>query len=334
MTDRTEIDAARDLLADLGGVQVAFVQDPRRELPPDIPVIMLPGGPGRGMQAVSAKKFLDEYRVQPEHRTGTALFTKLDSFIGHVNRYKTLDRTVLFADVNQTTPQIVAVLDYNAAGPTLATGSTDGSADIENGFMRHCGVYRPKISQQWKTWIIDAKARKDNDREWMSQGDFAAFIEDNILDALPIPILDQNSAADQKTMAAIALLGGTIGSPDKLMELSRGLSIGENSVLNTQLNITTGETMVQFASEHRDQAGAKLVVPGLFFIGIPVFEAEAVYRIMVRLRYRKQGAAVVWSYEPYRAVDVFLDSFTEACEKAREQAMVPLFYGTPEARPA
>jgi hypothetical protein len=52
-------------------------------------------------------------------------------------------------------------------------------------------------------------------------------------------------------------------------------------------------------------------VPNLFLIAIPLFVNSWVYRIAVRLRYRKNGGKVVWFYQLYRHDLTFQKAFEE-----------------------
>src|SRR5438128_2600182 len=65
-----------------------------------------------GKSLTSVKKFIDEYRTEPERREGLAALTTLDSFIDHTKRFAD-DDSAVFADVvSRTSAQLVSVLDY------------------------------------------------------------------------------------------------------------------------------------------------------------------------------------------------------------------------------
>jgi uncharacterized protein YfdQ (DUF2303 family) len=127
------------------------------------------------------------------------------------------------------------------------------------------------------------------------------------------------------------LLTGNFAGPEAMMKLSRGLAIYESSKVINATNINSGEGVITFEEEHQDSEGKKLTVPNLFLIGVPVFEGGSPYRVVVRLRYRKNGARIVWAYELYRHDRVFQDAFEGACETVKTGTGLPLFVGSPEA---
>ena len=120
--------------------------------------------------------------------------------------------------------------------------------------------------------------------------------------------------------------------PQRMMELSRGLVVNENSKVGAVINLSSGEGSVTFEAEHVDGAGQKLTIPNLFCIGLPVFAQGDGYRVMVRLRYRKTGSGIAWSYEMYRHDLVFRDALRQACDRAAYATAIPLFYGSPEGQ--
>lgn len=76
--------------------------------------------------------------------------------------------------------------------------------------------------------------------------------------------------------------------------------------------------------------GETVDVPSMFIITIPVFKNSGdAYRIAVRLRTRTTGG-LKFFYELWGIDRVFEQAFTEACEFAREETGLPLFYGNPE----
>lgn len=265
----------------------------------------------RGYELKSVKPFLDEWRGRPEQRAGEAQIQDLESLIAIANRFKD-EGSVLFADTTPETPGLLAVFDYHREGVA-------GEAR----FGRHRARYPFPLSDEWKAW-----AKFDGEK--MSQAEFAEFLEDRIGDVLPPPTFTDEADDADRVVRLGRLLGGTFASAQRLLELSRGLKVAENSRVKSAVNLSTGEAQIAYESEHRDEQGAPLKVPNLFLIGIPVFRAGALYRIGVRLRYRVAGGSIVWLYQLYRADVVLADAVTEACSKAAAQTSLPLFKGVPE----
>lgn len=258
-----------------------------------------------GRTLVSVKKLLDEYLTAPERKRGTAVLTTLASFIEHVNRHKD-GNTVVFAIDSQTQPGLLAVFDYNESGPTGAPR-----------FGQHCARYSFPLSDEWKAWM---KAGG----EPMSQAAFAEFLEDRIVD-----VMDPTKGGD--TIAEFAInLGIDLASPQQLMTLARGLKVNvESSITNAQ-NLSSGEGQISFTEEHKTEAGVTLRVPGGFAVAIPVFRLGERWQVPVRLRYRVQRPALIWTLGLHRTDLIFSHAFEEVVAKAKKLTELPVFFGTPE----
>jgi len=266
--------------------------------------LIMPGG----AKAVPREVF-DEFRRAPSQRHGTAEFTSIESLIDHVNRFKDGD-SALFAIDDRSSPSITGVLDYHRAG-----------ADGDPRFGRHRSLFQFPLSDEWKAWT-------KNDGEVFTMGEFAAFLEDRIIDVLDmIPGEDSLSEDMQRFVNTV---GGSIASPSKLIELSVGLKVNEESAVKEAINLSSGEAQVQFVAQHVDDAGRPLRVPGLFLIGIPVFRHGPIYRIAARLRYRKTPQGLVFFYQLWRADRTFDHSFREACERVEVETELPMLFGRPE----
>jgi uncharacterized protein YfdQ (DUF2303 family) len=262
-----------------------------------------------GVSAIPANVF-DDYLLAPRSREGTATVTNLDSFIDHTNRFKGPD-SIIFADDNRTSPKLTSVLDYHPQGaPGLA----------EPAFGRHRAVYAFPLSDEWKAW---SKQNKNQ----MNMVQFAEFLEDRIIDVLAPG--DTVIEGDQLKM--VDVLGGQdrLASPSRLIELSRGLQVYENAVINESHKLSSGEGEISFQAEHSDGQGKPLVVPTCFLIAIPVFHKGAAYQVLARLRYRAKPNLVFW-YELWRTDRVFDHAFGEAAGEAELKTQLGVLYGAPE----
>jgi hypothetical protein len=290
----------------------------------------------KGFEIKSVKPLLDEYLTQPERRKGTATLQDLDSFIAHGNRFKGAD-SALFAVADRQAPSIRCVFDYHPAN--------DKHDDARHG--EHQAVHKFPLSDEWKAWM---KA----DGEVMEQVEFAAFLEERAIDIIAPPAnllkLDPGTGEiygrevgeadaggsfgprtpDEELAHLVRLLGGTIATPSRMVQLSRGLEVYEQARAKQDVNLSSGERTIAFSAEHLDGEGEKIAVPNLFLIAIPVFLNGPRYRMAVRLRYRLSGGTVKWFFEVYRHEQVFDHAFSEAAEKARLETGLPLFLGTPE----
>jgi len=276
--------------------------------------------PGSGVKALAvrsgntvtpmAASVFDQYRTNPLRRAGTATMLSLDSLIDHVNRFKDAD-TVVFADDSRSAPSMTAVLDYHRAG-----------ASGDPRFGKHRSLYAFPLSDEWKAW---SKANA----EVMSMADFAAFLEERIIDVLFVEPGEDLPEDVQRMLDALG--SGAVASPNKLMELARGLQINESAVVQEAVNLQSGEATIRFQAEHTDQNGAPLKVPSIFLIGIPVFNNGPLYRLAARLRYRKNAGKIVFWYDLWRTDRTFDHAFTEAVQRVKIETELPVLIGKPEA---
>lgn len=273
-----------------------------------------------GLMAFDRELVFGPYRDKPDRRKGVSHHTRLPSFIDHVNRFKTSESAV-FAKDDMTAPKITAVLDYHEAVVFGGEGLPEiTNLDAEPAFCAHRSTYDFPLSPEWKTWMA-------TNSKPMTQTDFAAFIEDHIGDIDLADLEDLSEAAQ----AFVSKVAGEMATPTKLIELSRGLAVYENSVVRETRNLSSGEGEILFQSEHVDADGKPLVVPNYFVICIPVLQQGEFYRMVARLRYRKSGGGLSFWYELWRPDLSFTDAFNEACETVKNQTGLPLFFGAPEA---
>jgi uncharacterized protein YfdQ (DUF2303 family) len=259
-----------------------------------------------GVEALPASVF-DDYRAKPMRRKGTATLLDLDSLILHVNRFKDAD-TVIFASDSRAAPSITAVLDYHRAG-----------AEADPRFGDHKAKFAFPLSDEWKAWA-------GGNKKPMRMVEFAAFLEDHVID-----VLDSATELPEEMSRFVKAIGGNIASPSKLMEIAVGLKVNEKSSVGETVNLSSGEGEISFVSQHTDGKGAPLKVPNLFLVGIPVFKNGPAYRIAVRLRYRKADGGLTFWYEMWRDDRVFDDAFNEALTRTREETSLPVLLGSPEA---
>jgi uncharacterized protein YfdQ (DUF2303 family) len=296
------IDQVRDWVENAPLVEVMDVTDP---LSGTTAPLLIEQGVARVVPVAS----FDGYLKAPRARKGIAKLTDLDSFIDHANRFKDSD-SVLFACDDRAAPSLTAVLNYHVSGATSAPRFGD-----------HRSLFSFPLSDEWTAW-------QKSDATPMDMSDFAAFLEDRIIDVIDlIPDEDEVSEELQKF---INICGGSIAGPSKLIEISRGLKFNEDNIVKEARNLQTGEAQIQFESRHVNEKGEELKVPGLFLIAIPIFKHGPVYRIAARLRYRKGAGGLVFFYELWRADRSFDHAFRESIDRAAIETDLPLMLGSPE----
>jgi uncharacterized protein YfdQ (DUF2303 family) len=268
-------------------------------LPKKIPVALLRGATPK-LEGVKA--LFEPYRTAPERRNGTATVDNLQSFIELVNRHKD-EHSVIFADTKLPNPKLTAVIDYH---------QTDHAAR----FGKHRIEYAFPLSEEYKAWA-GGNGKK------FEQAEFAAFLEDRIAD-LASPLDVEKSEYEDKFKVKF-------GTPNEIVELSRGLRIFVNSQFKTAVTLQSGEAELSFQEEHRDAKGEKLFVPGLFMISVPAFDDGEPLRIPARLRYRPAGGSVSWFYQLYRPDFWLRQQIKNDLLTASQQTGLPAYEGAPEA---
>ncbi|MBB4316249.1 DUF2303 family protein, partial [Roseospira marina] len=257
----------------------------------DRPIAVVP----QGKRLESLKPLLDEYRVRPERISGLSEHITLDSLIEHIKAHDTTQAVVF---ISREPARAVAVYDY------VSGNGTASSVETEPNWRAWRAIHDFPLSREWKLWSRASGSK-------MGQGEFAAFVEDRILDILPAPDLTvtPNSDADTRLQELARLLNGTFAGPERMMELARGLVVHETSRVGEVINTNSGEGSIIFEEEHTDGAGQKLTIPSLFCLAIPVFDQGTRYRMVARLRYRKSREGLNWWFDLQQVKEVFDDAF-------------------------
>lgn len=266
----------------------------------------------------SIKKFTDEYAPQPDRREGTDTAADVATLIEWTNRHKDAG-SVVFCDATREAPKMLAVIDYHQPG----------EGDDKARFRRFRSLYQFPLDRRWKEWkAIDGKG--------LDQAEFAAFIEDHVLDLIgPEVSTDgdgQTTAVKlpQTVQQLLDLAGGRCAFPNEVMALSRGLELTSNDKVVNRVDLQSGEGAIVFESTHVDRNGVKIDVPRLFMIAIPLFERSADhYRIPVRIRYRLAGGSVKWIPTLFGADEIMDTAIRDAARTVQEQTERPVFFGWP-----
>lgn len=297
--NRGDVEAALEVALKLHGAQLI-------ELIPGGPrVASLPNAKG-GIELLSVKGLIEEYADRPDRKEGTAILTSIESFIAFVNRHKDPSSAV-FANTGDS-PSLSAIFDYH---------DIDGENSLAR-FCEHKAHYSFPLSKEWLAWKLK------NER-WLDQADFAALLEERIADVA------DPSLANDAVHELLQTIECELAGPAKLMSLSRGLSIRVESKVTNATRLSSGETQMMFVSEHKDESGAPISVPGAFLLAIPLFRGGSLYRIPVRLRYRTNQGKISWSIALYRTEEVFDHAVQEAIKAVSEGTGLPVFEGTPES---
>ncbi len=252
----------------------------------------------------SLKNLVEEWRLHPERRKGTAKVGDVASFCDLVNRQKTRN-SVVFSNSDWRQPSLTAVIDYHdhdALGPA--------------GWLQHRVSYDFPFSDEWKVWAkLDGVA--------MDQADFAEFMEERAPDMTTLTEAENASFARDLQIQQL-------GTPSQIFELARGLSIHATTKVRNEVKLQSGEAKISFEEEHNGADGRPITVPGAFALMIPLFYGEEPITVPVRLRYRLKGAAIQWVYKLFRVDRTISEAVGHAKATVEAETGLAVFEGRPE----
>jgi hypothetical protein len=286
---------------------------------------------GKGL--VDLMPFVDARRDNPKRRMGTSQHTTLESFIEHNARTRDA-HSVIFGQDNPTAPELLAIYDYNESTVVRdyerATTNPDGTKNYDGidsdglpRFGAHRARYAMPFSDEWLVWMKIAGPSAG----WLGQLDFAQALEDRGLEVVAPSDIPTRTAKDVEALGIVA------AGPSTLMNLARGLLVRADRKVGSAHNLNSGEGKITFEETHTATVNdAPVIVPNGFVVSIPVFRDGSPYALIVRLRYRVDGAQIKWKLAVHRADVCFRDAFYEVAKSVKDKTGLPLFYGTPEWR--
>ncbi len=262
----------------------------------------------------------DAYRANPLYRKGTATLTQLPSFIELVNRFK-FPFSAIFAVDDLAKPSLTAIFDYHPSNDEVGGDLNLAAAQPR----RHRASYAFPLSKEWQAWF-------NRDAKPMTMGEFAQFLETQIVDVSDDPVSKWSEQAQAFAKANRATAADAVATPTRLVDLSVKFKIYETAESCEAVNLTSGETEFTFVSEHKAADGKPVNFPKLFSIVIPIFARSTVfYRLIARLRYRIASGKPVFWFELWRPDLTFETAFNEALADVGEKTGLPIYLGQPEA---
>lgn len=205
---------------------------------------------GYNLQVMRDAMALDErLKEWPEVRHGQYRIDDSTSFVDFILRYRSED-TVVFADLSKM--KMTSVFDFHPA-------SSDRKA--ANWGQFHAS-YECPTTEEWDLWQSKSNA-------WMSQEDFADFIDERRADVFSGEGADGPSAAE-------------------MVKMARDLRIFSKGQFERTLNPTTGEYSLINKLEHAENSTR---IPPRFCLRLAVFEGGSPYLVEVHLRMQVEGRA-------------------------------------------
>jgi uncharacterized protein YfdQ (DUF2303 family) len=225
---------------------------------------------------------------RPERKRGTFAFTDPVHLVGYLDKHK-VPETEVYADVDKGT--VTAVINAHEGSSGMVGDSLAGWGD-------HRAVLTLRPGDDWTRWT-------KGDGKWVSQTEFAEFIEQH----LPCCV-----TPDGATM----------------LELAQSFRATKSVKFEQSKRLKSGETQLEYRENVEAKAGARgsLDIPDEITLALAPFEHGAPYKVTARLRYRIDGGELALSYVLIRPRDILLDAFNAVITDVAAQSGREIWHGT------
>ncbi|MCC4906933.1 DUF2303 family protein [Microbacterium sp. cx-59] len=244
----------------------------------------------------------DGYDLSPRHKAANRTVTDAISFVTYVNRH-CLPGTEVYAHTSASS--VVAVIDSHEGTDSLP------------GWQKHKLTLGLEHTKAWLAWV--ARDLGTNERAWMSQQEFAEFIEDRALD---------------------------VHDPDhaRLIELATKFEATTKVEFGSAVRLDNGEVKFEYTETVGPRKGNKggIDLPKELKLGLRPYIGGPIYYVFASLRYRMRSEGLVLGVALQRPENIleaaFADIVTEIRDGIEEKdgkpghpgiGDVPIFYGKP-----
>lgn len=231
-------------------------------------------------------QFMEEEKASkpgPINPAGTLTMLTPESFGLAIMDHRD-DRTKVFADNEKS--EIVAIFDFLEIGGR-AKAETDSRANGWGQLRAVIGFTESRKLKEWKRTL-----------EWMSQLEFANFIEDHLEDVLT-------------------------PSGQDLMTIVTDLEASSSGGFKGKVNLDNGSVRLSY----QDEVETTVEVPRNLTLGIPLFEHGDRYRLGARLRFVIQGGSVKFKLLFTNLQDAKEQEFERIVQEIEEKTSQPIYRG-------
>jgi hypothetical protein len=232
----------------------------------------------------------------PDHIKQVVSLGDTESFGAYVNRYKTPD-TMLFSKISEGEggASFLAILDYHK----IRSESDSTQANRTN----HKGKYDLPFSPEWKKW----RAASGN---WMSQADFAQFIDDNM------PDITRPNGAD-------------------LLELALNFEARQRVHFSSTITPQSGARVLKYTEEVDGESNTRgpegtIKVPDTISLLLPVFYHGKKFEAVAKLYYRVNSGKLVISFAIRRPHEIVENSVRDIIKDITAETGITPLVGMPE----
>lgn len=152
------------------------------------------------------------------------------------------------------------------------------------------------LTSAWTAWA-------GSDAKIMTQVDFASFVEDRRRDISHPPAAD-------------------------MLEIASSLRVTRNSEFISDTRLSDGQTSLAYSETQAAQTRrSSLVVPEIFTIAIPIFQATVAVAIECRLRYRLENGKLSLAYKMVEPKETKAAQFRLVVGEIAAALKSPVFFG-------
>jgi uncharacterized protein YfdQ (DUF2303 family) len=222
--------------------------------------------------------------LEPIAKQGEASFCDAPGFIDYVNTHGKKHATEIYADLD--TLNVRAVLNGH-----------DRVADLP-GYGNHRASLCLKETDEWRTW-------KKADRSWMTQEDFAHFLDENRQD-VSMPL-----SAD-------------------LLEAVQNLTVHTSAVFQSKVKVSQGFATFNYSEEQGP--AQSMAIPEALSLSIKPFHGAETRVIDASIRWKfqndKDKKALYFRVLLNRPANIAREQFEKVCNLVQQETNLPVYFGT------
>lgn len=256
----------------------------------NLPVAMVPK-----THTMNVLDNLEKHLPHPLRQRGTVILHDADSFVDYVNIHAERNQTSVWmnADFAKLAICFTAVLNDHTPStihPTVQAGWRDFTAK-----------FSPVKTEEWGRWV-------GQDRQKMSQTDFANFIEDNLRDIASIEGMPNGS---------------------QILEMALNFEATNDKKFKSATRLQSGGISMEYIDKEDSATLARMSVFDRFALGIRPYLGGDAYRLDARLKYNiREGKLTLW-YELIRPDKLIEDAALAISQHIRQQTGLTFYAGNP-----
>lgn len=224
---------------------------------------------------------IERDQPNPNRKTGSSTVVDVPSFAAYLAKHG-IDATEIWGSRDRGTVRaVINAHDGDAAGDGPVGDFDDDGQPGPAGWADHTVTLQLRHSDDWNDWTR-------NNGQWLSQIDFAEFVEDH----LP-----------------------NFGSPTgaEALELAQSFRATQKVEFGTTKH-AGGETTLSYVESTDAKASTKkgeIAFPDKVTLGVHVYDQGKAYAIDARLRYRVRAGELLMGYKLDRPKDVLQKAFDD-----------------------